>query len=69
MSGSRVQMLRHFLRCIVSSKGGVGDMYLGFLGPIEDYRVYGYVTNTGIKFILVLQEGPVKENVVKSVRL
>ncbi|KAK1944597.1 Trafficking protein particle complex subunit 2-like protein [Phytophthora citrophthora] len=38
------------------------DMYLGFLGPIEDYRVYGYVTNTSVKFVVVLQDAPVRES-------
>ncbi|KAI9994952.1 hypothetical protein PInf_011832 [Phytophthora infestans] len=44
---------------ITSSKD---DMYLGFLGPIEDYRVYGYVTNTSVKFVVVLQDAPVRES-------
>lgn len=44
-----------------------GDMYLGFLGPIEDNRVYAYVTTTRVKFLLILREGPVKETAVKSV--
>ncbi|RLN48495.1 hypothetical protein BBJ29_001753 [Phytophthora kernoviae] len=38
------------------------DMYLGFLGPVEDYRVYGYVTNTSVKFVVVLQDAPVRES-------
>ncbi|CAI5710445.1 unnamed protein product [Hyaloperonospora brassicae] len=37
------------------------DMYVGFLGPIEDYRVYGYVTNTSVKFVVVMQDAPVRE--------
>ncbi|ETI38586.1 hypothetical protein F441_15556 [Phytophthora nicotianae CJ01A1] len=44
---------------ITSSKD---DMYLGSLGPIEDYRVYGYVTNTSVKFVVVLQDTPVRES-------
>jgi len=32
------------------------DKYLGLLYPIEDYKVYGYITNTGAKIILVTTE-------------
>uniref|UniRef100_K3WRF7 Trafficking protein particle complex subunit 2-like protein n=1 Tax=Globisporangium ultimum (strain ATCC 200006 / CBS 805.95 / DAOM BR144) TaxID=431595 RepID=K3WRF7_GLOUD len=42
------------------------DMYLGFLGPIEDYRVYGYVTNTSIKFVAIMQDSPVRESELRS---
>lgn len=42
-------------------------MYLGFLGPIEDNRVYAYVTTTRVKFILIVREGHVKELVVKRI--
>ncbi|KAF0696782.1 Aste57867_12444 [Aphanomyces stellatus] len=38
------------------------DVYLGFLGPVEDFRVYGYVTNTLVKFIVVVQDTPVKDS-------
>eukprot|EP00878_Enallax_costatus_P005501 GHUV01005773.1.p1 GENE.GHUV01005773.1~~GHUV01005773.1.p1 ORF type:complete len:140 (+),score=24.84 GHUV01005773.1:202-621(+) len=36
--------------------GEVPELYLGLLFPTEEYRVYGYITNTHIKFILVLDE-------------
>jgi hypothetical protein len=36
------------------SKGNVKN-YLGFLCPFETYRVYGYVSNTGMKFITVYE--------------
>ncbi|KAI9917015.1 hypothetical protein PsorP6_017033 [Peronosclerospora sorghi] len=49
---------------ITSSKN---DMYLGFLGPIEDYRVYGYLTNTSIKFLAVLQDAPARESDLRQV--
>ncbi|GAB9466077.1 Trafficking protein particle complex subunit 2-like protein [Globisporangium polare] len=42
------------------------DMYLGFLGPIEDYRAYGYVTNTSIKFVAIMQDSPVRESELRS---
>uniref|UniRef100_M4BAM0 Trafficking protein particle complex subunit n=1 Tax=Hyaloperonospora arabidopsidis (strain Emoy2) TaxID=559515 RepID=M4BAM0_HYAAE len=41
-------------------------MYLGFLGPIEDYRVYGYVTNSSVKFVVLLQDAPVREVELRS---
>ena len=29
------------------------DLYLGQLYPNEDYRIFGYVTNTKIKFVVL----------------
>ncbi|TPX35887.1 hypothetical protein SmJEL517_g01806 [Synchytrium microbalum] len=31
------------------------DLYLGLLYSMEDYSVYGYVTNTRVKFLIVIQ--------------
>ena len=36
--------------------GEVFDTYLGMLYPTEDYKVYGYISNTGIKFMLVVDD-------------
>ncbi|XP_002159058.1 trafficking protein particle complex subunit 2-like protein [Hydra vulgaris] len=33
------------------------ELYLGLLYPTEDYKVYGYVTNTKIKFVIVVDSG------------
>eukprot|EP01135_Chromosphaera_perkinsii_P003195 Nk52_evm2s238 gene=Nk52_evmTU2s238 len=35
--------------------GGYQDLFLGLLQPAEDYKVYGYCTNTGLKLVAVLQ--------------
>lgn len=32
-----------------------GDLYLGMLFALEDFKVYGYITNTKIKFVVILQ--------------
>mmetsp|Transcript_17466 Transcript_17466/g.23009 ORF Transcript_17466/g.23009 Transcript_17466/m.23009 type:complete len:148 (-) Transcript_17466:110-553(-) len=43
------------------------DMYIGHLCPIEEYRVFGYITNTNIKFIAVLEDSdPVREHDLKN---
>lgn len=31
------------------------ELYLGLLYPTEDFKVYGYVTNTKIKFVIVVE--------------
>lgn len=49
-----------------STTSAKDDMYLGFLGPIEDYRVYGYVTNTSVKFIAIMQDSPVRESELRT---
>ncbi|XP_004345389.1 hypothetical protein CAOG_05799 [Capsaspora owczarzaki ATCC 30864] len=33
------------------------ELYLGLLYPAEEYKVYGYVTNTRVKLIAVWEEG------------
>ncbi|CAM9145821.1 unnamed protein product [Choristocarpus tenellus] len=38
---------------------GVGDMSLGHLCPIDEYRVYGYVTSTRVKLVAVLEDSNV----------
>ena len=44
------------------------ELYLGQLYPAEDYRVYGYVTNTKVKFILVVEafNTQLRDNDVRS---
>jgi len=45
------------------------ELYLGTLTAQEDYKVYGYMTNTRIKFIIVIEEYsvpvPVRENDIR----
>ena len=31
------------------------ELYLGLLYPTEDFKVYGYVTNTKIKFVIIVE--------------
>eukprot|EP01127_Copromyxa_protea_P010452 TRINITY_DN2544_c0_g1_i1.p2 TRINITY_DN2544_c0_g1~~TRINITY_DN2544_c0_g1_i1.p2 ORF type:complete len:138 (-),score=29.51 TRINITY_DN2544_c0_g1_i1:11-424(-) len=38
------------------SKGEKLEKYLGLLYPTEDFKVYGYITNTLVKMILVISE-------------
>jgi hypothetical protein len=33
-----------------------GDLYLGLLFTVEEYKLYGYTTNTKVKFVVVLQD-------------
>lgn len=46
------------------------DLYLGLLSSLEDLAVYGYVTDTKIKFILLLalKDQPIKDADVKNVK-
>lgn len=45
------------------------DSYLGLLYPVEDYRVYGYATNTRAQIVIVMDDGEVKEADLKAVRV
>ena len=42
------------------------DMYLGMLYPIEQYRVYGHLTNSRIKLIAVLDDEDPKEGEIRA---
>ena len=48
--------------------GEVFDTYLGMLYPTEDFKVYGYISNTRIKFMLVVDEMLQKEDEMRMVR-
>ncbi|KAJ7563682.1 hypothetical protein O6H91_03G120700 [Diphasiastrum complanatum] len=39
----------------------LNDTFLGLLYPTEDYKVFGYLTNTKIKFILVTSDQDLRE--------
>jgi hypothetical protein len=51
------------------SSSSAGELFLGLLCPIEDYKVYGYITNTKIKFICVTEDANMRDSDVKAVRL
>jgi len=41
------------------------DLYLGMLCPTEDYKVYGYITTTKNKLVVVVDDLDVKEHEIK----
>ncbi|KAK9832604.1 hypothetical protein WJX81_002897 [Elliptochloris bilobata] len=49
------------------SPGEPSDAYLGLLYPTEDYKVFGYVTNTRVKFILVVDEPVPKDEEMRMI--
>ncbi|KAL0111303.1 hypothetical protein PUN28_012899 [Cardiocondyla obscurior] len=46
----------------------IRDLYLGLLFATEEYKIYGYATNTKIKFVIVLQSSNVsiRDNEIKT---
>eukprot|EP00252_Welwitschia_mirabilis_P018626 TRINITY_DN4137_c0_g1_i1.p1 TRINITY_DN4137_c0_g1~~TRINITY_DN4137_c0_g1_i1.p1 ORF type:complete len:144 (+),score=27.25 TRINITY_DN4137_c0_g1_i1:200-631(+) len=44
----------------------LNETYLGLLYPSENYKVYGYLTNTKVKFILVTTDEDLKDADVRS---
>lgn len=44
------------------------ELYLGLLYPTEDYKVYGYVTNTKMKFVIVVESSntTLRDNEIRS---
>lgn len=51
-----------------SSTTDIREFYLGLLYPTEDYRVYGYVTNTKVKFVIVVNasNNQLRDNEIRS---
>ena len=43
------------------TNGGPDGMFVGLLCPVEEMRVYGYVTSTKIKFFLAIEDDAVPE--------
>ncbi|KAI5071177.1 hypothetical protein GOP47_0013428 [Adiantum capillus-veneris] len=44
----------------------MNETFLGLLYPTEDYKVYGYLTNTRVKFLLVTTDQDVRDVDVRS---
>jgi len=44
----------------------LNETYLGLLYPSENYKVYGYLKNTKVKFILVTTDDDLKDEDVRS---
>nr|XP_046202158.1 trafficking protein particle complex subunit 2-like protein isoform X3 [Oncorhynchus gorbuscha] len=44
------------------------ELYLGLLYPTEDYKVYGYVTNSKVKFVIVVDSSntALRDNEIRS---
>ena len=40
----------------VARKVNQQDMYLGFLCPMDEFQIYGYMTNTNMKFITIIDD-------------
>ncbi|KAL2721599.1 trafficking protein particle complex subunit 2-like protein [Vespula maculifrons] len=47
----------------------IRDLYLGLLLTTEEFKIYGYATNTKIKFVIVLQSSNIsfRDNEVKMI--
>jgi hypothetical protein len=53
---------------VAKSTNDLRELYLGLLYPTEDYRVYGYVTNTKVKFIIIVESSnaALRDNEIRS---
>ncbi|MCO5548176.1 hypothetical protein L7F22_001634 [Adiantum nelumboides] len=47
----------------------MNETFLGLLYPTEDYKVYGYLTNTKVKFLLVTTDQDVRDVDVRNVSI
>mmetsp|Transcript_42616 Transcript_42616/g.107532 ORF Transcript_42616/g.107532 Transcript_42616/m.107532 type:complete len:133 (-) Transcript_42616:923-1321(-) len=53
---------------VVSTRetAGAQEPFLGLLFPTEEFRVYGYLTNTRVKLLVVVQQSHNKDTEVKA---
>ncbi|XP_070575566.1 trafficking protein particle complex subunit 2-like protein [Ptychodera flava] len=53
---------------VSKSVNDLRELYLGLLYPTEDYKVYGYVTNTRVKFVIVVEtsNNTLRDNEIRS---
>ena len=45
---------------------GITEPYLGLLYPTDNFTIYGYLSNTDVKLIAVLDEGETKDGEIKQ---
>jgi hypothetical protein len=44
------------------------DLFLGLLYPVEEHKIFGYVTNTDIKILLVVKDMLLREDKMRDLR-
>ncbi|KAM9825064.1 trafficking protein particle complex subunit 2-like protein [Syngnathus acus] len=56
------------ISAVGKSLGDQREFYLGLLYPTEDYKVYGYVTNSKVKFVIVVDSAntSLRDNEIRS---
>lgn len=56
------------ISAVGKSLGDQRELYLGLLYPTEDYKVYGYVTNSKVKFVIVVDSSntSLRDNEIRS---
>lgn len=64
-----IDIIEEKLNCGNKTAVDIRDLYLGLLYVTDEYKMYGYATNTKIKFIIVLQSSNVsiRDNEVKMI--
>eukprot|EP01006_Ploeotia_vitrea_P035565 TRINITY_DN65896_c8_g1_i1.p2 TRINITY_DN65896_c8_g1~~TRINITY_DN65896_c8_g1_i1.p2 ORF type:complete len:132 (-),score=37.57 TRINITY_DN65896_c8_g1_i1:119-514(-) len=48
-----------------ASNPSARELFLGLLFSVEDFRVFGYVTNTNVKFVIVTYMSSANEGAIK----
>mgnify|MGYP001035823265 CR=1 FL=1 len=46
---------------------GANLKYLGFICPLEDYKLYAYTTNSMVKLIIAVEDVTIREDFVRNV--
>lgn len=48
-------------------KNQSNDQYLGLLLPIDEYRIFGFLSNSKVKFLIAIRDVYVRESEAKQV--
>ena len=65
---SSLDVIDEKIQTLTKTSGDIRDLYVGVLLPADDHRTYGYVTNTKIKFLIVIDapDGMIRENSIRE---
>ncbi|CAG0895471.1 unnamed protein product, partial [Cyprideis torosa] len=65
---SSLDVIDEKVSTLAKTSGDIRDLYIGVLLPADDHRTYGYVTNTKVKFLIVVDapDGVIRENSIRD---
>ena len=60
-------IIQYFTYIATGITSGASHKYVGFLCPLEDYKMYAYLTNSNVKLIIALEDKMIREDLIRNV--